>query len=117
VTEREESSNPRARGRIWRYSWSVPTTTDDRASSDMVIPRIFAPWPCFVKFFCSAVGAAHEGWGKQETPRGFHFGSEVGMLRKFRELLPPFKRKGMIVPAGTAARARNSENVCPPGCW
>jgi len=42
---------------------------------------------------------------------GFHVVSEVGMVRKFRELLSPSKRKGMIAPAGTAAR--NCESVCP----
>jgi len=70
----------------------------------VVIPRIFAS--------CSAVGtatsndgsfAAFEGMGKRRRLLGFHVDSEVGMVRKFREILPP-ALKGMIAPIGTAAR-------------
>jgi len=59
------------------------------------------PWPCFVKYLHVQLSRC----------------PQVGMMRKFRELLPPyFKRNdgsGRHPPLG----ARNSENVCSLGCW
>jgi hypothetical protein len=69
------------------------------------IPRIFAPWPCFLPVqqsvpptFNGGSFTAFERDGASRRLRGFHVGSEVGIVRKFRELLPPTSKE-MIAPA------------------
>ena len=68
-----------------------------------LIPRIFAPWPCFVKFlpvqllrrqfnFKDEFRRLLEGWGQAGDSAASMLGSEVGTVRKFRELLPPTSR-------------------------